>query len=460
MLKNKTLLKEIWNYLIVFSVIILAILWFLQVVFLETYYVWIKTNDMNNVSSQIKKAFNSEDFYEKLDNLAYTKDICINIVYGQNSIYSSGALDKNCLGMEDDNYTYQKFILDFMNTNKDSIKYKLVNNRFKNQMFLMGLKLDEEHYAFISTSIEPLGATTNILISQLIYVTFGVLIFSLLISYFISKKISKPIIKMNEQAKKLSKRDYSVDFKVEKNISEIVELSNTLNSVKEELEKTDIVRRELMANISHDLKTPLTMIKAYAEMVRDLTYKDEEKRNENLNTIIFETDRLNLLVNDILELSKIQSGKSELEIDEFDLNSTIIDIIKRFECFQDIDFIYKEKSNLKVRADKKKIEQVIYNLLSNAVNHVGKDNKVIIKITDKKSHYLVSIIDHGFGIEENELKNIWDKYYKLDKTHKRSSNGTGLGLSIVKSILEAHKFEYGVESKLNKGTTFYFEISK
>ena len=261
----------------------------------------------------------------------------------------------------------------------------------------------------------------------------------------------------------MSKGDYDIVFDTDNGIDEINELALTLNQARDELSKTDELRRELLANVSHDLKTPLTMIKAYSEMVRDLTYDDKEKRDSNLNTIIDETDRLALLVNDILELSKIQSNVGELNIDSFDINKMIVSIINKFDYLKERDnyiFEYKENKNIMVYADKQKIEQVIYNLIGNAINYVGKDKKIIIKLINNDKKIKVEITDHGKGIDKEELNLIWDKYYKVDKKYKRNNVGTGLGLSIVKNILISHNSAYGVMSKKNKGTTFYFELNK
>ena len=218
-----------------------------------------------------------------------------------------------------------------------------------------------------------------------------------------------------------------------------------------------------MANVSHDLKTPLTMIKAYAEMVRDITYKDKKKREDNLNVIIEETDRLNLLVGDILTLSKLQANSDILEIETFDLKKEIVGILKRYDYLKETEgyeVIVNMPEELIVRADKKKINQVIYNLVNNALNYTGNDKKVYINITEDKKDYLVEIIDSGKGIAQEDIEHIWDKYYKKDKNHRRNVVGTGLGLSIVKEILECHDMSYGVRSIKNKGTTFYFRIKK
>ena len=267
---------------------------------------------------------------------------------------------------------------------------------------------------------------------------------------------------MKNKAHEMAKGNYDITFE-KSDIEEINELSKTLNDACSELKKTEDLRRELMANVSHDLKTPLTMIKAYAELIRDVTHNNEEKMNKNLNTIIEEADRLNILVNDILELSKMKSNSTPLEIEEFDLNELIKKIISRYDIFiekENYNIEYKEQKELIIKADKKRMEQVIYNLINNAINYTGDDKKVFIKVKQDKYKIRVEIKDTGKGIEKKDLEYIWDKYYKVDKTHRRVQVGSGIGLSIVKNILISHKFEYGVESKINKGTTFYFEIPK
>lgn len=459
-MKSKTnLIKKIWFYLTIFSVSILSILWFFQVIFLNAYYTWVKINDISSIASKVKEGYQSNNYEELMDILAYNQDVCIDIVRSDNEEYYSSGLNRKCISTVEAKNLYNKYVKEFMNNHMTTGSYKITDNRFENKVLVTGIKLEDNYYAFISTTLEPLTSTTKILISQLIYVTILVLCLSFLIAYFVSKKISGPMIEINKKAKRMSKGDYQFSFKTDSNISEIVELTTTLDEAKDELEKTDDLRRELLANVSHDLKTPLTMIKAYAEMVRDITYKDKEKRESNLNTIIEETDRLTLLVNDILDLSKLGSVV-EIKCEDFDLNQMIRTIMKRFECFEDIKFVYENEKTLMVHADIKKMEQVIYNLVGNAINYVGKDKKVMIQIIENKSTYTVEVIDHGKGIKKEELDKIWDKYYKIDKTHQRNQVGTGIGLSIVKEILKNHNFNYGVKSELKKGTTFYFEIKK
>ena len=306
-----------------------------------------------------------------------------------------------------------------------------------------------------------MGSILSIIQKEFIYGTIFVLAISLLIAYFLSRRFSNPIMKMTKESKKMVNGDYDVSFK-ESNIEEINELAYTLNKATKELSKTENLRRELLANVSHDLKTPLTLIKANAEMVKDLTYSNEEKREANLNVIIKETDRLNMLVEDILDLSKAQSKTMKLEIKRLNLNNLMESILTRYKVLEERDN-YKINFNYDkeyvVKADIKRLEQVIYNLINNAINYTGKNKIVNVNLVDKNNCVRVEVKDTGKGIDKEELKYIWDKYYKADKSFHRLTVGTGLGLSIVKNLLELHNFKYGVESS-KKGTNFYFDIPK
>lgn len=459
-MKSKNNLRyKIWLYLIVFSLSILLFLWFFQVIFLDGYYKWYKTKELINTIETITSTYNEENHEEILENISHDKGVCIELIQNNKLIYMSNIYNKGCMANIEGNTDYKK---DFINSEDTSARYTLKNPKFNNQSLVLAVKLNSKTNLFVSASLEPLDATVRILRSQLFYITLIVIILSLLISYFVSRIISKPITKMKNKAVELAKGNYNITFE-KSDIDEINELSKTLNYACSELSKAEDLRRELMANVSHDLKTPLTMIKAYAELIRDVTHKDEEKMNKNLNTIIEETDRLNILVNDILELSKIRSNSKPLDIEEFDLNELIKTILTRYEIYiekENYNIIYKEQKKALIKADKKRIEQVIYNLINNAINYTGNDKKVIINLKQEKNKIRVEIKDTGKGIEKKDLEYIWDKYYKVDKTHSRTQVGSGIGLSIVKNILISHNFEYGVETKLNKGTTFYFEIPK
>ena len=453
MKSNKNSLKKhIWFYLIVFTLIIVLFLWLFQVIFINKYYELSKADQIKKTAIEIIRNYDEDITY--LDKISYENNVCIEIVKNRMTIYSSNSSSRGCLIS---NYQYKD---DFYKSDSNEQTYKLINPLFDTKTLIYARKYNDDITIFVNASLEPLDNTISILSNQLIIVTIIVSILAFIIGYFISKRISKPIEDINKKALKLANGNYNFKFDNNSKIFEIDELANTLNYAKGELEHTDELRRDLLANVSHDLKTPLTMIKGYAEMIRDLNYNNEEKRNENLNVIIEETERLNILVEDILTLSKIQANKDTINKEEFDLVTLINNIIKRYSIYKETEgyiFEVNTPDEVIINADKKKIEQVIYNLINNAINYTGEDNKIIINvIKDKKIR--VEIKDTGKGIKEEDLPHIWEKYYHSKKKHKRNVIGTGIGLSIVKTILESHKFKYGVESKMNGGTTFYFEI--
>ncbi len=452
---------EILKYFLLFAFLILGMLWIFQSLFFNAFYREQKINDITIVSKKIKSKQDNSDFFDIVNNLAFDKSVCIEIIDNNYySVYASTFFGKGCLSNDESTRRYK---FDFISNDYDQKTYELINHKFNNKTLVSATKLNNGKYAFINTSIEPIDGITSLIRKELIVITLIIVILSFILAYFISNYIAKPIKNINHKAKQLAKGDFNIEFNNNSKILEIKELSNTLNYTKNELNKTEELRRDLMANVSHDLKTPLTMIKAYAEMALDLHSKNSKKRKEDMNTIISEVDRLTVLVNDILTLSQMEAVSDTLELVQFDLVQLIEDIINKYKILQEKEkytfhFIH-EDSEILIKADKKKISQVIYNLVNNAINYTGDDNLVTIKITKDKD-ILVEIIDTGKGIKEEDIPYIWDKYYKNQKKHKRNLIGTGLGLSIVKNILENHHYEYGVISKENIGTTFYFKIKK
>lgn len=451
---KSSLTVNVWLYLTLFSIVILGFLWFFQIVSLDKYYEYYKTKDLAKATTYINE-FYKENGTKRLDIAAHDYGVCVEIIEKNNIIYSSNMYNRGCL------LDNEEYMQDFIKSELKEKTYNLTNSRFNNKTLVYATNIDGI-YIFVSASLQPLDATTTILKSQFITVVLTVFILSFLIAYYISRRIAKPIIDIKNKASKMGKGDYNLKFDENSSINEINELAKTLNHTSNELNKIEELRNDLLANVSHDLKTPLTMIKAYAEMVRDLTYKDDKKREENLNVIIEESDRLNILVNDILNLTKLENNKDKLEIEEFDLNELINTILKRYDIIvsEGYKFVYNNKKKIMIKADKKRIEQVIYNLVNNAINYTGDDKTVTINIKDNRTNYRVEIIDTGKGIDDKDLPYIWDKYYHSNKKHKRNVIGTGVGLSIVKNILINHNYKYGVISSKNKGSNFYFEIPK
>lgn len=458
---QNNLKTKIWKYLILFSSLILLLIWILNISSLGSFYENSKKKQLLSAVKEITQEYDEDTLEDTLDNLTYSNDFCIEVYDNTFSpTYISNDYKRGC--MSDGNpFELNVYKKDFIKRNLTIQNYEFINPRHDNKILMSALKLSN-NYIFINTSLDPIDSTVQIIKHQFIYILIAVLLLSLIIAYFISKRISKPIEKINSQAHMLATGNFNVTFDSDSSIEEIKELADTLNDTKKKLEELDIARQELLANVSHDLKTPLTMIKAYAEMIRDLTYKDEKKRNANLNTIIEETDGLNILVNDILELSKLKNQEVILKEEKFELNSYIKNIIKKYDIYVTKDGFnikYKNQKKINVIADKFRIEQVMYNLLNNALNYTGDDKLVEIIVTEQEKTVLIEIKDTGTSISKDDLNHIWDKYYKINKTYSRVQIGSGIGLSIVKNILDKQGLNYGVKTS-SSGSTFYFEIKK
>lgn len=454
MKRNNLTIKSLL-YFICFSIVILLILWLTQVELLGVFYEKYQIKNIESVAASIDK--NVDNIEQQLENYAYNNNMCIQY-YKTNEIKEYNTKNPGCLlSVKNSTIAKVKKVLYYSSQDKFIKLYAPVTGT-KSIIYLV--RLDENNFIYLNTTLEDINTTSKILKRNLIYILIIIMILSFLVSVILAKKINKPILNLIDSAKELGKGNYNVEFK-KSNIAELDELADVLEVAASEMNKTEELRRDLIANVSHDLKTPLTMIKAYAEKVRDLSYKDKEKREKDLNVIIEEADRLNYLVNDLLDMSKIEAGADSLKLEEYDLIEDIKTIIKRYEIVKETEN-YKFELDLPdkamITADRSKINQVIYNLINNAIEHTGDDLVVKIAVIKNKDTYTVKITDTGKGIAEEDKKLVWNKYYKTDKKHKRNVVGSGIGLTIVKGILENHNFEYGIDSKLNEYTTFYFKI--
>lgn len=460
---------NIWIYFILFAVLILIILWLLQIVFFKNYYQDMKIHEILTVANSLKNKYGQNDFDNIINQYSYKNNMSVVVMDSEGNIMFSsetfaGPGQRGDLGRAPlSGFTQAREQL--LLSGKDEVYSITSNPRIKMQMLEYWTTIKKNNSVEIlqvKAPLDPIDSTTEVLKNQLIYISVIIFLIAFVISFFISKKFSKPIERLTGAAKELARGNYDIIF-VKGDYSEIDQLASTLNYATRELSKTDDLRKELIANISHDLRTPLTMVKAYAEMIRDISGENPEKRNTNVNVIINEADRLSNLVNDMLNLSKIQSGTDLMKFKSFNISQTVKNIIKRFDILVEREG-YKFESfcdeDLTVTADETRIEQVIYNLISNAVNYTGDDKRIEIRLTGSEKMIHFEVTDTGKGIPKEELEIIWERYYKAKETHKRAVVGTGLGLAIVKSILQEHKADFGVKSTPGKGSTFWFKLKR
>ncbi|MBQ7368625.1 MAG: HAMP domain-containing protein [Clostridia bacterium] len=321
---------------------------------------------------------------------------------------------------------------------------------------------DSEAYLYVAKSLAFMQSALGQVGVRMTFLAVFVFVLAFALSSAVSGWLTKPISEMTKKTRRLARGDFNVDFHGADYGQEMVELADTLNFARDELSKTDRMQKELIANVSHDFKTPLTMIKGYASMILEISGDVPEKRNKHAQIIVDEADRLASLVADVLDLSKLRSGLSELKVEPVDLSAYTREILDRFAYLRETQgyvFEVEIEDGLTSQVDEIKIGQALYNLIGNAVNYTGEDKKVFVSLRRRgERSFRFAVRDTGAGIKKEELAGIWERYYRSGETHKRPVQGTGLGLSIVKATLERHGLQFGVESEPQKGSTFFVDF--
>ncbi len=457
---------QIWLRFEIIVAAMLAMSYIFLIVTFPTFYEWMKISEISGSLDTVKASWYNPNVGSVVERTAIKNKLYIEIYFPrENETFSFNNMGGGMSIANISKLGYQKEV----QNSETGIVYRRFHDERENNTVLMvcsfagGTKEQPEAYIFICSYLQPLGTTMQIFGRQFLFVAMIAVVITFFVSLLFAQRISTPIIKMNQSAKELPKGEFSYK-PTPRDFAEIKQLSGTLDIASKEIAKSDDLRRELMSNISHDLRTPLTMIKAYAEMIRDLSGDNPEKRERHLKIIIDETDRLSSLVNDILDLSKLQAGVTELNIEQFNFGERLSKVVSRFDILRENDGIIIELnagSSILINADAVKLEQVVYNLINNAVTYTGDDNTVVVRLYRTPNRTVrFEVTDHGEGISPEYLPYIWDRYYKVserNKTHKRAKMGSGIGLSIVKSILEQHGFRYGADSEVGKGSTFWFE---
>ncbi len=461
---------KIWLIFLEFTFVILLFIYLSQIVLMPLIYEYMKTQEIISTANEIKYVWEETDpssTVKIMEKNAIEKqmDIMIHIPSGVMGSVPVTYTHDSTGSRVSIYYRVKPSMAENLRASKNGmIFYYPTKEEEAKESVLMATYVGEPDniigYIFIYTYLEPTGTTTQILRTILLVSSGFLICLSFVISFFISNRVAKPIINISHSAKKLINGEFNVQ--VQKNeYTEIKLLTENLNMASAEIAKTETLQKDLMANVSHDLRTPLTMIKAYAEMIRDLSGNNPEKREKHLQVIIDEADRLTLLVADILNLSKLQSGVVEMDIKPINFSEDLKEIVSRFSMLEQTEIKLEVQDDIYINADHKQLGQSIYNLIINAINYSGEDSVTIRLYTLKNGKVRFEVSDTGVGIPKEQLPYIWERYYKVDRSenHKRAVKGTGLGLSIVKGVFERHNFQYGIDSEVGKGSTFWFECS-
>ena len=466
-----------WLIFFLFAIGITLFIGALQTGLIRPYYRNSKIQSVKLVTSEIEKDLiknnitdsNIEDALQQTVN----NNACVVIFNNDgNVIYSADSIGAGCMF----NSPYSQVIAELFDIdniktiiNQEQYEYNenIMNPITNQEMIIYGRLVRgdlENYYIFVNSALEPIDSVVSFFTRQYIAYTLIAIVIASLLALYIAKNVSNPIITMNEEAKKLAKADYSASFDGG-NFTETNQLAASLNNANERLSKIDELRRDLLANVSHDIKTPITNIKAYAEMIRDISGDKPDKREKHLDVIIKETDYMDRLVKDLTEVSMIESGNLVLNKSNFNLTqkiNEILDVLKPLLDESKISLEVNASEDVTIYADEVKIGQVIANYITNAIKFTPLNGKIIINVKEDEDRETIrfEVKDFGRGIPKSEQSTIWDRYHKSSSTFSRNQSSTGLGLSIVKGIADAHGAEIGVDSELNKGSTFYFELKE
>lgn len=481
---------KVFLYLLGFTVVLLLILWLFQICYLDAFYKRIKTREAREAMEEAQKLLDVGflEAQEEIDRLAKEYNLSVLIADEEgNILYNAQYIPDfypDLIPKQD--------LLSYIAAAEEAGGSAKIEFEGSKSVALLeeggaqpiwelkkdweglgpGYKKPEESVIYVSlfwqegqrmallvnSVLTPVDATVSTLQTQLVWISIFLFLLSLLLSLLLSRNITKSIIRMNGAARELAKGDYNVEFQGN-DYREIAELADTLNYATGELRKTESLRRELIANVSHDLRTPLTMIIAYAEGMRDLP---GENTPENIQVVIDEAGRLANLVNDMLDISKLQAGVVKMDISVYNITGSIEKVLERYNKLveqEGYSILFSYDREVLVKADEFKIFQVIYNLINNAIHYTGADKKVAVRQITAGDTVRIEVEDSGEGISREELPYVWERYYKVDKTHKRAVAGTGLGLAIVKNILTLHQAAYGINSRPGQGSIFWFELN-
>lgn len=463
MKKRISLRLQLIGILLGFVVLLMGTVYFVQTTFLDDFYRINKIKSIESVGKNIAGKIGDSDFEDIVEQAGMTNEVCIRVVSNNPSYSYTGACTLRGL----DNNMINLIAQETMESEEgeklfDDFRYQRRPDENPENVFIFSKFItynNEPVMVLVSTGITPLSATISTLKSQYFIITLAVIVMTIILALIISRFILRPVKQISKESRNLSRGEYNGN-RVRTDSREMSELNETLVQANEDIQKADRAKKELLGNVSHDLRTPLTMIVGYGEMIRDLP---EENTEENLNVIIEEAKRLSTLVDDLIDISKIDTAGVELNKEDIRLSALLEDVYRQYQKYcesQNIDFQLKpSEENPVINIDVKRIKQVLYNFINNSLNYNGKKHQQIILGTEKKDDvYRVYVYDNGEGIEEKDIQNIWDRYYKVDKEHRRHHIGSGIGLSLSRELLIAHGLNYGVESEPKKYSRFYFDI--
>ena len=472
---RKSIRNKLAALIFLINMSIIGIIWLMTVFMFKPMYYAITQTEISTVANKVVSAIDKEGGVTNtaLEEISTFVNVgmCVEIAdeFGNGIVLFEGIGDA-CLihSSEGNSYFSQQRKIDSAQAQslRKSVRQSVRDNynihledSLGNRQAVKGRFYAGKYTVIVSTSISRTESIVAIVSSQLRIASLIAVVLSLLVAAIMSTWFAGPLMKMSNAVKQIAKGNYNVKLEV-KSTDEIGRLANEFNHMAEEIQHSQNMQKELLASISHDLRTPLTIIKGYAESIKDITGDNKEIRDQQLVTIIDETDRLSAMVGSVMEYTKLSQGVQKMNIMQFDIADMCKDIVHIYSnkaAAENKSIAYSGPEDAYVFADPQMMERAIHNYVSNALLHTPENTRVVVSVNVQPSGKVkISVFDSGTGIRPEDIPHLFDKYYRARKDEGRT--GSGLGLAIVKSIMENHNFRYGVESREGLGTEFWFEI--
>lgn len=455
MIKSISLRKISLAGLTIYAFLVLLVVFSLQTLFLNKFYTYHKEKSVKSAGKMVAQYLASAELPKVVERLALNNEVCIYILGGEQNL-QLGKNKNHCILH---NLTYEQTSTILAKINDNGGHYLFSNYRFNEseRLSVYGQYVAPNYFVLVSSRLNPLDATYATLRDQFWLVCAVVLSLTWVLSLVLSKRLVKPFLSLQQASSKLPSGQYKSNLQT--GVLEMQQLDTVLKEANQQILKADLAKKELLANVSHDLRTPLTMIMGYAEMIQD--FPQDAKTNAGI--IEQEAKRLNDLVNDLLTVSNQENNIIKLQKEEIKLSLFLADIAKQYKIYcseRNISFSLEINADAYVCFDIKRIKQVLYNFLSNAIYSLDKPIKEIkLRSYWQDGDLFITVVDNGKGIAKEDINYIWQRYYSV-RQQGNQLPGSGIGLNLAQRYLKQHDFTYGVHSKLNEGSTFFFVIEK
>ena len=487
--KSGSLTRELAAIIVGLVAVIIVICWFLNTTFLGKYYMYQKEDTLLEGFHVIDQAsetgeLTSDKFDVTFDNLCANGNISIMVISSNRNIVRSSVNDNQVILMEFMNVLFgsDQSESEVLKKAENYVIQRKTDNRLDSEYLVLYGTLQNGNLILMRTALESIRESAKISNQFLVYVGLLGIILGAIAAVLISRGISTPILELTDISKRMTELDFEAKFsprrKHQNEIDELGEhfnrLSNALettiselksanNELKQDIQKKteiDEMRKDFLSNVSHELKTPLALIQGYAEGLKECINDDAESREFYCEVIMDEADKMNQMVKKLLTLNQLEFGNEIVKMERFDVTELINGVVNSSGILlsqNEIQVEFDGTEPLYVWADEFKLEEVITNYLSNAIHHADFEKKISIWYTQKEGCVRISVFNTGKPIPEEDLDNIWIKFYKVDKARTREYGGSGIGLSIVKAIMESFHRECGVINHEN-GVEFWLEL--